>query len=190
MWNMVDSNGRHSLAFESTLEEPALSTPYPPNSPNAPEGHSAPSQPSPGYTQGAGAPSPTYGDTSTTAQLPDTRPYPQQTYQSAAPAAQKPQLPTTMAYTNTFAVLAIIFAFISPLAGIIFGHLALGQIKRNGDAGRGIGLTGLIISYAYFVFIALFFIIYIGFIIVMFGAMGAAFSEMGSLDSDFDSGTF
>lgn len=107
--------------------------------------------------------------------------YPQQAQLSQTPTAQ----PTTLAYTNTFALLAIVFAFISPLAGIIFGHLALGQIKRNGDAGRGIGLTGLILSYTYFAVILLFIIAYIGFIIIMFGAMGAVFSDMDFDTSDF-----
>lgn len=171
-----------------------MSTPNTPSSPQNPDassrqegvGQYTPQPSSPGYADASSQSAP-YGGTHATQQLPPayaeqySQQYtPQQSYQ---PAAAKPQLPTTMGQTNTFAVLTIIFAFISPLAGIIFGHLALGQIKRNGDAGRGIGLTGLIISYAYFVFVALFFIVYIGFIIVMFGAMGAAFSELGSLDS-------
>lgn len=99
-----------------------------------------------------------------------------------ARAAAPQSTSTRMGETNTFAVLSIIFAFIAPLAGIIFGHLALGQIKRNGDAGRGIGLTGLIISYAYFVLVAILIFVYIGFLVMMFGAMGAAFSEIGSYD--------
>lgn len=111
-----------------------------------------------------------------TQQYPAVPPQPAPAY-SAAP--RKPEA-TTMGLTNTYAVLAIIFAFIAPLAGIIFGHLSLGQIKRTGDAGRGIALTGLIISYAYFVAIALFFIFYIGFIVVMIGTAGAALSQTGT----------
>ena len=126
-------------------------------------------------------PQPTAGSTSGAT-------YPQQNEQGqpyrASAQVARPQQATTMGQTNTFAVLAIIFAFVAPLAGIIFGHLSLNQIKRNGDAGRGIGLTGLIISYAYFLIIAFFVIFYIGMMIMMFGAMGAAFSEFDSLDSD------
>lgn len=106
-------------------------------------------------------------------QYPAVPPQPAPAY-STAP--RKPEA-TTMGLTNTYAVLAIIFAFIAPLAGIIFGHLSLGQIKRTGDAGRGIALTGLIVSYAYFVAIALFFIFYIGFIVVLIGTAGTAFSH-------------
>lgn len=103
-----------------------------------------------------------------------------------APPVQTPTAqPTTLAYTNTFALLAIFFAFISPIAGIVFGHLALGQIKRNGDAGRGIGLTGLILSYASVAVIMLIVIAYIGFIILMLGSLGAVFSDFDSDMSDF-----
>lgn len=101
----------------------------------------------------------------------------QQAYgQQPARPAQQAQV-TTLGGTNTFAFLAIIFAFISPLAGIIFGHMGLSQIKRNGDAGRGIGLTGLIISYASFVLIGLFIFAYAFMIIAMIGTMGAAFDD-------------
>ena len=105
-----------------------------------------------------------------------------QPYQAEAPAPRT-ALPTTLAHTNTFALLAIILAFLSPIAGIVFGHLALGQIKRNGDTGRGIALTGLILGYAYFVLIALILIAYIGMIIVMFASFGAAMSSFDSFDS-------
>lgn len=92
-----------------------------------------------------------------------------QTNYPAAPSTSA----TTLDKTNTFALLSIILAFLSPIAGIVFGHLGLSQIKRNGDAGRGIALTGLIISYAYFVFLAIFIVLYIGFFAVMIGSLGA-----------------
>ncbi|UOQ61342.1 DUF4190 domain-containing protein [Leucobacter rhizosphaerae] len=97
---------------------------------------------------------------------PNAAQYPQPSYPAASTA-------TTLDKTNTFALLAIIFAFLSPIAGIIFGHMGLSQIKRNGDAGRGIALTGLIISYAYFVFLIIFIVLYIGMIAVMIGSLGA-----------------
>ena len=110
-------------------------------------------------------------------------------YASQAPAAQQAGAPytqvsapaastaTTLDKTNTFALLAIIFAFLSPIAGIVFGHMGLSQIKRNGDAGRGIALTGLIISYAYFVFLIIFIVLYVGMIAVMIGSLGALSSS-------------
>ena len=101
----------------------------------------------------------------------------QQAPQAHYPPQPAPSQPTTLGATNTFALLAIVFAFVSPLAGIIFGHLGLGQIKRNGDAGRGIALTGLIISYAAFVMIALFVMAYAFMIFAVIGTMGAAFND-------------
>lgn len=109
---------------------------------------------------------------------------PQQSY-VGQPAPVAP--PTTLAYTNTFALVSIITAFLAPIAAIIFGHMALGQIKRTGDAGRGLALTGLIIGYAYFVMIALFIIFYIGMIGLMIASFGAAASSFDSsyLDSSY-----
>ena len=118
--------------------------------------------------------------------------YPQANYvptaqQQAAP--QAPQLgqvqapvapPTTLAHTNTFALVAIITAFLSPIAAIIFGHMALGQIKRTGDAGRGLALTGLIIGYSYFVMIALFVLFYISIIGIMLASFGTFASQLSS----------
>lgn len=100
-------------------------------------------------------------------------PYAQETFPTASTA-------TTLDKTNTFALLSIVLAFLSPIAGIVFGHMGLSQIKRNGDAGRGIALTGLIISYAYFVFVAIFIVLYIGFFAVMIGSLGAMSSSYGS----------
>jgi hypothetical protein len=35
-----------------------------------------------------------------------------------------------------------------PLIGVILGHLALQQIKRTGQEGRGLAIAGLVIGYA------------------------------------------
>lgn len=67
---------------------------------------------------------------------------------SYQPQQPRTQLPTTLAYTNTFSLVAIVLVFFQPVAGIVFGHLALGQIKRNGDTGRGLALTSVIVGYA------------------------------------------
>ncbi|WP_336658849.1 DUF4190 domain-containing protein [Leucobacter sp. USHLN153] len=100
-----------------------------------------------------------------------------------APQARPASTATTLDKTNTFALLTIIFAFIAPLAGIIFGHMGLNQIKRTGDAGRGIALTGLIISYAYFVLAALLIIAYIGFLITIFATVGSSISDFDSYNT-------
>lgn len=103
-----------------------------------------------------------------------------------APLPAPPATATTLAATNAFALVSIVLAFLSPIAAIVFGHLALGQIKRNGDAGRGLALTGTIIGYASLAMVVLFFIFYIGFIFLMLGTMGAAISGMeGAWDDSY-----
>lgn len=54
--------------------------------------------------------------------------------------------------TNTFAILAIIFGFLAGGLGIVFGHIALSQIKRTGEHGRGMAIAGLIMGYVFVAF--------------------------------------
>lgn len=49
--------------------------------------------------------------------------------------------------TNTMAILAIIFGFFGGILGIVFGHIALSQIRRTGEGGRGLAITGLVFGY-------------------------------------------
>ena len=53
-----------------------------------------------------------------------------------------PQAPKT----NTLAIISLVSAFFVSLAAIITGHIALGQIKRSGESGRGLALAGLILG--------------------------------------------
>lgn len=48
---------------------------------------------------------------------------------------------------NTFAILAIIFVWVGGLLGLIFGYIALSQIKRTGEQGRGMALAAVIIGW-------------------------------------------
>ena len=50
--------------------------------------------------------------------------------------------------TNTLAILSFVFALLlcCPLA-VLFGHIALHQIRSGQERGRGLALTGLIIGY-------------------------------------------
>ena len=70
--------------------------------------------------------------------------------------------------TNTMAIVALVGSFFVPLVGIICGHMALGQIKRTGEQGRGLAMAGLIIGYIYTAFIVL----YLVFMIIMFVVFG------------------
>ena len=55
--------------------------------------------------------------------------------------------PTQVQTTNTMAVAAFVCSLLFPPLGIVFGHIARWQIRRNGQGGRGLALAALIIGY-------------------------------------------
>jgi hypothetical protein len=52
------------------------------------------------------------------------------------------------ARTNTLSIASLIVAFFFPIIGAILGHVALGQIKKTGESGRGLALAGIIIGWS------------------------------------------
>lgn len=68
--------------------------------------------------------------------------------------------------TNTMAVLSLVFAFVFAPLGIVFGHIANGQIRRTGEAGSGLATAGLIIGYVF----TAFWVLYILMMILIFSA--------------------
>lgn len=78
--------------------------------------------------------------------------------QQVAPAAPR---------WNTMAIVAFIVTFFINIVGIILGFIALNQIKRTGEQGRGLALAAIIIG---FVSIVLGIII----IISVFASVGSA----------------
>lgn len=65
--------------------------------------------------------------------------------------------------TNTMAIVALVLAFVIPPLGIIFGHIALSQIKRTGEQGRTLAIVALVIGY---VTVALWLIVLLALIII------------------------
>jgi hypothetical protein len=49
--------------------------------------------------------------------------------------------------TNGYAITALVSSFVIAPLGIVFGHLALRQIARTGEQGRGLAIGGLVIGY-------------------------------------------
>ncbi|TFD33419.1 DUF4190 domain-containing protein [Cryobacterium cryoconiti] len=49
--------------------------------------------------------------------------------------------------TNTLAIISLVSAFFVSLAAVITGHIALGQIRRTGESGRGLAISGLVLGY-------------------------------------------
>lgn len=171
---------------QPTQSQPAQSQPAQSPSPQSPSAQSQPAQSQPARTapqppqasQVPQAPQPTFPQQQSYQQQQQQQPY-QQSYAAQRPAVA-PSRATTLGQTNTFAFISIIMAFLSPLAAIVFGHMALSQIKRTGDAGRGIALTGLIIGYVYIVSVILFIVLYVAVLGIMFASIGAAASEISS----------
>ncbi len=56
-------------------------------------------------------------------------------------------LQTQNSGTNGMAVASLICAFFFPLLAVIFGHVARSQIRKTGDQGDGMALTGLVVGY-------------------------------------------
>jgi hypothetical protein len=77
------------------------------------------------------------------------------------------------AKTNTLSIVALILGFLVPIGGIITGHIALGQIKKTGEAGHGMALAGTILGYVLSVGWIVFWIVYIV-VIVSIASIGAS----------------
>jgi uncharacterized membrane protein len=76
------------------------------------------------------------------------------------PPQYAPIAPASDRY-NALAIVSFVTAFFFSLAAIVTGHLALGQIKRTGERGRGLALAGLILGYAGIVFGILAFVLFV-----------------------------
>ena len=49
--------------------------------------------------------------------------------------------------TNTLAIIALIAGIVVAPVGIVLGFIALGQIKKTGEAGKGFATWGIIIGF-------------------------------------------
>lgn len=96
---------------------------------------------------------------------PSAYPAPAYGYGYAAPPAQK---------TNIMAILSLVFAFVFSILGIVFGHIALSQIKRTGEDGRGLAVAGLIIGYVAVGLGVLAVIAYVVFVVMIIGVAGTS----------------
>ena len=62
--------------------------------------------------------------------------------------------------TNVLSIVALIAAFVIPLAGIIVGFISLGQIKKTGESGHGLALAGVVLGFVFTAFYLIFIIVY------------------------------
>jgi peptidyl-prolyl cis-trans isomerase B (cyclophilin B) len=64
--------------------------------------------------------------------------------------------------TNSMAVVALVGALVFAPLGIVFGHIALSQIRRSNEDGKGLAIAGLVIGYfftAVFVLVIVFWLV-------------------------------
>jgi hypothetical protein len=67
------------------------------------------------------------------------------------PPQQQPQYaaaPPVQPGYNTMAIVGFILAFFINIVGVILGFVALSQIKRTGEQGRGLAIAAIIIGLA------------------------------------------
>lgn len=86
------------------------------------------------------------------------QPYGQQPYGQPGPYGQQPMYgygyPPPAPKPQTNAILALVLSCVglatcgvTAIVGVIFGHIAMGRIKRGEEDGRGMALAGVIIGY-------------------------------------------
>ncbi len=101
-------------------------------------------------------------------------PYPAQGYQQqygTPPSPVYPAQPYGQGYpaapsTNGMAIGALVASVagtaicgIGSIVGIILGHIALNQIKRTGEQGRGMAIAGIIVGYAVVALVVLYIVV-------------------------------
>ena len=74
--------------------------------------------------------------------------------------------------TNVLSIIALIGAFVFPLAGIVVGFIALGQIKKTGEAGHGLALAGVILGFVFSLFYLLIIAFSVIFPLLVAGSLG------------------
>jgi len=70
--------------------------------------------------------------------------------QGSAPPLAAPPYPGSQG-TNGFAIASLVLGLVGvQILAIVFGHIALAQIRRSGGAqgGRGLAIAGLVVGYA------------------------------------------
>lgn len=96
--------------------------------------------------------------------------------QQTPPAGYPPQ-PNPSEQTNTLAIIALISSFFISVLGIVLGHIALSQIKKTGEQGRGLALAGTIIGYVITAFGAIALVFTLLSSLLFFGLMSALISD-------------
>jgi hypothetical protein len=71
-------------------------------------------------------------------------------------------------------IIPFVGGFILAVVAVITGHMALSQIKKTGEPGKGLATAGLIIGYIHIAIITLLFVFLFSFIVAIFAAIFTA----------------
>ena len=174
--NAIDRiEGNPHVTDPNLSEQPAV-PPVPPAPPAATEVPAAPAAPAYGAAQPPAAPA--YGQPAAPAYAQPAPAYGQAAYGQPAygqPAYGQPAYGQAPAKTNVLAIISLVSAFFVSLAAVITGHIALNQIKKTGEQGRGLAIAGLVIGYVGLV-AGIIWIIAVIAILVAGAAAGASYS--------------
>jgi hypothetical protein len=94
------------------------------------------------------------------------------------PIGAPPAPPAPYRGTSTLAILALVLSFVVPPGGIVLGALALREIDRTGEEGRGLALAGLWLGIAFTAIIALFILVWIGMFVWILSIFGTIASTV------------
>lgn len=123
-----------------------------PAQPAAPEGYSAPPVPPAPPVAPAAPPAPEgYPAYPAPPAAPGGYPVPPAGYGAVAPGIRygvPAPIPGAEERTNGVAIVALVLGIVVPIGGVIAGSVALAQIKRTGEKGRGLAIAGIIVGAA------------------------------------------
>jgi len=100
---------------------------------------------------------------------------------SQQPPAEVPPVQLQAApKTNLFAILSFALVFFAAIPAIVFGHIALKQLKTSGESGRGLAIAGVVIGYISVVLAVLAVAAYMVALIVLASGFSQGFNMTGN----------
>jgi len=81
---------------------------------------------------------------------------------AVAPYGYYQPAPPTNGMAIASLVVSLTVPFLGPILAVVFGHIALSQIQRRGDGGRGMAIAGLVIGYIGIALVVVYFIAVVG----------------------------
>ena len=151
--NYVPPQPQPTQAGENTsAQQNAYTQPQQVNAQQPSEGYSQGydyQQPSEGYSQSQPAANYTYNQF----------PYAQPSYSTAGYAPSTPTQGYSNPQWNVLAILSVVFLFVLMPASLVFGILALSEIKKTGERGKALAIASICVSGFFVALFALAFIV-------------------------------